>query len=276
MNQSIKQKLNKIFEKFEQFKQKFKLYSYVSDNKNKFDLMKEFRIFLSSFEFEDKKIVNMIINHRKYKEYELFFREQNNLFMKEIEIVEALHIIQHYPNIKPPFRKILSTEYLKERYFQKKHDLRLVDFKSIDNCIIVGSGSFPDTIFHIYENTQVSKIIGLDYDRDAIEISLKLIKSLKNNRIEFKFIKGCEYDYSSIDLVYIAGFVSPKHEILKQIANTCQKPNLQIIVDSVLGMQKILYENIIEENIHPSLKILQRDYSKNTYSRQEMIKLVFK
>jgi uncharacterized UPF0146 family protein len=234
--------------------------------------MENLQVYLA--EFEDEKIIKMVMHSERYPEYEKFFRHQNDYFMRAIETVESIDIITKNVGTKSSLTDIISTEYLKDRYKQKGHDLRLADFSNVKKVVMVGCGPFPDTILYIYENTNVPEIVGLDYNEEAIHISSQFIHGLGFNRIKLECIDGTLYDYNDTDLVYIAGFVRPKHKILKRIAETSKKKNITIIIDSILGMQELLFESINENNLHPRLRIEKRDYSRSAFYRQEIIKVV--
>ena len=73
------------------------------------------------------------------------------------------------------------------------------------------------------ENTNIENIIGLDNNQEALYITGKMISALGLNRITLEAMDGKNYDYKDTDIVYIAGFVPPKHKILDQIVKTSQK-----------------------------------------------------
>lgn len=267
-----RKKVDNVFLEFSKFKNHFINNHYSQDQKNFFRIMENLQKYLADFEEQD--IIKMLKHSERYSEYEKFFRYQNDYFMRAIETVESIDIMTKNVGVKSFLTNLISKNYLKDRYLQKDHDLRLADFSKVKKVVMVGCGSFPDTILYIYENTKVPEIIGLDCNEESIFISSQFVHGLGFNRIKLECVDFTLYDYDDADLVYIAGFVRPKHKILKRIAETSKKKDIVIIVDSILGMQEILFESINENNLHPRLKIEERDYSRSEFYRQEMIKIV--
>lgn len=267
----LREKVNLVFDKFEAFKKKFEKHPYGYKQRMFFQIMEELQIFLSSF--DENELCEAIFHSEKYPEYKNFFRHQNDYFMRAVETVEALDIINKKVGVDSSLLDIISAEYLKDRYLQKQHDLRLANIKGVKNVVMVGCGPFPDTILYLHENTDIPQIIGLDFNEEAIHISAQFIENLGFDRVRLNCIDGNLYDYKDADIIYIAGFVQKKYKILKRITETNQKENIQIIVDSALGMQKMLFDDINEGNLHPRLKIQERDFSRSKFYRQEMVKV---
>jgi len=271
ISSELRKKVDEVFEKFEEFKIQFEKYPYAQKQQKFFQVMEKFRIYLANI--TDEKLIDMVMHSERYVHYKKYFRDQNDYFMRALETVEALDIINKNTGVDSTLLNIISTDYLKNRYLQKSHDLRLANLSNIKKIVMVGCGPFPDTLLYLYENTNIPELIGLDYNEEAIFISAQFIENLGFDRIKLQCMDGTLYDYADADLIYIAGFVHQKDEVLKQIAETSTNKNAEIIVDSALGMQKLLFENVNNHTLHPRLKIDERDYSKSKFYVQEMIKI---
>ncbi len=98
------------------------------------------------------------------------------------------------------------------------------------------------------------------------------MSSLGLDRIHLQHVDGLLYDYSDADIVYIAGFVRPKNDILARVAETAPQ-HVQILVDSPTHMLKMLFESVSESQLHRRLKIVEKTPSVSPYYRQEMLKI---
>jgi hypothetical protein len=273
ITQELRKNVDVVFEQFEEFKQELEKYPYGHEQKKFFKTMEKFHAFLTSF--EDEKLCNLVQHSEKYEQYEQFFRSKNDYFMRAIETVQALDIMNRNIGVDSSLANIMSEKFIKEVFLNKGKALRLLDLEGAKKMVMVGSGPFPDTSLYVYENTDIPELIGLDNNEEAVFISSQFIENMGfSSRIHLKCVDVCDYDYEDADIVYIAGFVPPKHRILEQIVKTSTNPNIQILVDSTSGMKKLLFEDISDKSIHKRLKVQQIDSRKSELYRWEMIKLV--
>lgn len=269
----LRKKVDDVYDKFEEFKQDLIKYHYTKKQRDFFRVMENLHAFLARV--NDEEVCEMVTHSERYHEYEDFFRNSNDYFMRAIETVQAIDIISKKVGVNSSLLDLISEEFLREVFLHKNQELRLLDFKNAKKIILVGSGPFPDTSLYVYENTKIPEIIGLDNNQEAVYISSQFIECLGfNNRIHIECIDGCKYNYDNADIIYIAGFVPPKHQVLEQIAKTSTNPNVQILVDSTSGMKKILFEDINEKSIHKRLKIQEIECHNSDLYRWKMIKLV--
>ena len=262
-----------FFNMLEAFKKNIEELPYGYKKEEFFKIMEEFHRFLTKI--DEDELFEVVQKSKKYKEYKDFFREKNNYFMRAVESVEALDIIAKNIKRDTSLYDLFSTKFIQEIFLNKEKELESLDMKKARKMIFVGSGSLPDTCLYVYQNTDIETLIGVDYNEKSINISSQLVENLGfDNRIKFEHIDGSKYDYNDTDIVYIAGFVPKKHEILTQIVNTSKNPHIQVLVDSTSGMKKILFDDINEKNINKELKVETINSRKTSIYRLETIKLV--
>ena len=268
----LRKKVETVFEQLDGFKNRIEKFPYGYKKREFFKIMEEFHVFLASF--EDEELCEMVLHSEKYEEYKKFFRGKNDYFMRAVETVEALDIISKKVGVELSLLDFISAKFLKEVFLNKGKELQSLEMKGAKKMVFVGSGPLPDTCLYVYENTDIPTLIGLDYNEEAIYISSQFIENLGfNDRIHLECMDGCKYNYADADIVYIAGFVPLKHEILDQIAKTSTNPDVQILVDSTSGMSKLLFEDINEMSINKRLKIDVINSSKSKLYSWKMIKI---
>ena len=268
-------KLKKItfFNMLEEFKKRIEELPNGYKEDELFKIMEEFHSFLTKF--DEENLFEVVQKSEKYKEYKDFFREKNNYFMRVVETVDALDIIVKNIKSDTSLSDLFSTKFLQEIFLNKEKELAPLNMKEAKKMIFVGSGPLPHSCLYVYKNTNIPTLIGLDYNEDAIKISSQLVKVLDfDNRIKFKYIDATTYDYKDADIVYIAGFVPKKDEVLAQVANTSISPHIQILVDATPGINKILFEDVNENNLDERLKIESINLKKTDMLLWKTIKLV--
>jgi hypothetical protein len=263
-------KLNELFSILDDFKNKLIKNDYTHKKLKFFKVMDDFQSFLAKY--DDKEVIDLFFHSSRYEEYKSFFRLQNNYYMRAIEAAEAFEIMTRQVGHYSGAEDIMNSEYIKRRYIQKSEDVHLLDFGEAENFVMVGCGPLPETILYINDNAAVKNIIGIDNNQEAVYISNELISSLNYDNIQLKYADGADYDYKDADVIYIAGFVTPKHDVLAQIAET-GKSDVQILVDSPIGLKRLLFDPIDEGNIHHRLKILDSSICESEYTRANMIKI---
>jgi hypothetical protein len=105
--------------------------------------------------------------------------------------------------------------------FQSSFRLRtLLDFHNCKNVVMVGSGAFPGTLLWLRENFPMLRYVGLDIDPVCVNMATELAAALGVDNVHFERIDGRQYNYSSVDFVYVANYVVPKRAVLEQIARS--------------------------------------------------------
>lgn len=262
--------MEKLIHNLAEYKKKLMKVNNTHEKKLFFDIMKEFRKYLASI--TDERLCKMFYHSIQYKKFKDFFREKNYFYMRAIECVEAFSIMTKWVHWKMNFIDLIDKDYIQTRYQKKIKELKSLDFSNAKKMVCVWCWPMPETILFIYENTNIKQIVWLDNSSEAIYIAWEMISSLWLENINLIHINWEDYDYSDADIVYIPWFVYPKNKILDKIVESW-KNNVQILVDSSIYLQKMLFDDIWED-YNQRLKIVNIDESDSSYYKQNMIKLV--
>ncbi|MCP4524040.1 MAG: hypothetical protein GY828_07530 [Candidatus Gracilibacteria bacterium] len=262
-------KYKDLLEKLFDFKKKLEIYDYIHHKREFFNIMKEFRHFISNMKNEET--YNELYHSEHYAELKVFFTEKNNYFVRAMESIEALSIMTKGEH-GCKFLDLLDAEQIVDNYNRKGEDIQSIDFKEGQSLVMVGCGPFPETLMYFYENTPISHVVGIDNNYEAIYIAGEMIHSLGLTDIDLAYMDGQEFDYSYADIVYIPGFIPNKGELLNRIAESA-KEDVQILVFSPKFLSTLIYDKVPLE-LHPRLKIAETyDVGSSAYTSREMIKI---
>jgi len=261
------EKLNKLVEKLEDFRQKLQKIDYIHNQNNFFDTMRKFRMFIALKEHND---LYDIFSHSKYfDEYKDFFSKVNMYYIRALESVQTISIMTKSNHNSNNLLELLDSQLIIECYERKGEEINSLDFANAKKLVCVWSGPMPETLLYIYENTDIEKIVWLDIDHEAIFMAWNMIRWLKFNNINLMQMDGRDYDYSDTDIVYIPLFVWDKDWVLKQIAETWKK-EIQILINSPKWLWNLIYDGI--KNTNPRLRITFRNDDFSIFKAQEIIK----
>lgn len=267
MNTSI----DKIIKKLEYFKKELSKTDYIHEKNNFFKVMAELCEYLTT---ENKNVALKDFQVTEYyKNNAHIFRRYNTYFERALEAKETINILWKNHGIKSwKSIDVVGAKYVQDAYSRKWNDLKDLDMEGEKTLIMVGCWPFPETILYIYENTPIKKIIGLDYNSEAIYLAGEIIRFLWFTDITLKYQDWCKYDYSEADIVYIASFVDLKKEIIDQISETWKK-DVQILVRNNSGLNSLRYKHIHLKEINTDFEITAIRENWWKYHSTQMIKL---
>ncbi|MGH7518325.1 MAG: hypothetical protein ACREOC_12785 [Gemmatimonadales bacterium] len=104
-----------------------------------------------------------------------------------------------------------------------------IDFSACRAFVMVGCGPLPVTLLHVAERTQVPRLIGLEVEPEAACSARDLCRGLGLDRVAIRECDGCEFDYGSADVAYVANLVRPKRAVLCRVADTI-RPGARVVV----------------------------------------------
>ena len=211
--------------------------------------------------------------HSKYfEEYAVFFVPHQRYYMRAVEAVETMHILRS--GLMDSHADFLADhavgDFMKIRFETKVKDLENADLSRVKKVVMVGSGPLPETILFLNENFSIPEIIGIDNNEEAVLFGSELLSYLGVGNASIDYADGVVYDYTDVDFVYIASFVPPKNKVLDQIARTAPD-HVQIVVETPLLMNKMLFEEVTSQKLHPRLKIIKRGLNETDYFRHEIL-----
>jgi hypothetical protein len=261
-----KEKLYQVIAKLKSFKENLEKIDYTHQREKFFHLMQDFRSYLASL--DDEELFKTFWHSKYYDEYQKFFTLQNSYYIRAIESVEAFTLMTKKISHNEKIVNFLDREFIKDRYQRKLDEIALLDLENKKNLAMIGSGPMPETIVFIAENTNISEIIGIDYNQEAIYIGGELINALNIDNVKLVHENAVNFDYSKVDAVHMAIFVAPKNKILKRIVETAPD-DVQISVESPVGFLRMLYDEVLPD-LHRRLKIIKRETYKNPYMHSEL------
>jgi len=162
----------------------------------------------------------------------------------------------------------------KQAYDRVEDMFSYIDFSSCHRFVLVGCGALPVTIFQVHDHTKTPKLIALDIRTEAIETLKMITKKFNLNRIQPVQSAGQDFDFTDADVIYIANLVSPKKQVLEQIAATAPE-HVQIIVRDPYSIGRLWTENATR-TLNSRFEIMGRGKPGPAYfSRDVFLKLSF-
>ncbi len=184
-----------------------------------------------------KNEIESFFQIKKVKKILPVLRKKWSLFEESLELDFAEKFI--YDN-----DIIISDFIFWKRYLQlTKNELQLSSIKKHQKVLVIGSGPLPLTAILYWQKTKC-RIDCIDNKKNNVRISNKVIKKLMiGDKIKIRYYDGKKDFSKKYDIVFVAALALPKKLILENIYNST-KPNCKIIVRTVSGLNKILYEPI--------------------------------
>lgn len=180
--------------------------------------------------------------------FQQFFGDLEKRYIKSMEYVNANHMLSAVEKIELD-KLPIKSRVARHSNNQVEHELGLLDIARVKTLVMIGSGPFPKSLIEYALNTSIAEIVGIDYDKKAIEIAETLLQKLDLvHRIAFVHTKAEDYDYACADVVIVGNFVTPKLPILKQVAHTI-KPDAKILLRVPTLLDKLVYEAVPEKEI---------------------------
>lgn len=259
-----------LITQFRQFKDQLEHIDYVHQKEEFLKIMKQFRDYIVSV--DDVYLSEAYFHSKESDTYTEFFREKNYYYLRALESTESLNIISKGNYMPHEFSDLLHQWHIVENYKKKEYDFKWIKNWKDKTVVCVWSGSMPETMLYLYENTDAVKIIWLDNNYEAVFISGELIRNLWLTTVEILYADGRTYDYKDADIVYIPAFPFPKNEIVSRIIAT-SKDSVEILVDQSKMLRKMLYDDISIE-LHPRLKIEAIFNVDTVNAKRDILKLV--
>ncbi len=218
------------------------------DNVKFISLMDDFRTFLKdscSLLTGCPQLYGQLINFPEYYNYKTYFTSCEGMYERLIEIQEKDNILSVNEDLES-LEDYLSLDYNKRFYNDILNEFRNIEkfIEKSKKFVMIGCGSFPLTLFTIGEKFNNLNIIGIDSSPEAIINAKSLKNKLSFINVSFEILDGINYNYHSIDTIFIANLVIPKTNVLKRIAMTCQSGT------TILLRTPIMYGSLLSEDVN--------------------------
>lgn len=229
-----------LINQLENYKKELIIVKNLKDEEKFFEEMNNLLSFFHSY--DDEEVYQFFIRTDDYKNYGIFFQEQDMYFEPYLDRKEALTVISSKQNFN--FPEIVQYKFSQTVLTQAVDEVEILNQKDIEKIVMVGCGSMPETVIVLAFLTRIKKIIALDVSQDSLTLSKKVLEKLQlSSRVSNVCINGSSFDYSEFDGVHVANFVKDKKGVLNRISETVKK-NAVIIVRSPRQLSSLIYESI--------------------------------
>ena len=117
------------------------------------------------------------------------------------------------------FNRVLTQ--IRRIYYVKA--VKIVDVKSTDKVLFIGSGILPSQCIIIAEETGAN-VLGIDNSKKAVDLSIKYIDKIGlSDKVYIKHGDGAKIPAKDFDAVFIAINVWPINNILNNLAKNLKK-----------------------------------------------------
>jgi hypothetical protein len=252
--------ISELLKNLDRFRKDLERCSCEHDAENFFPLMRNLVSYLANI--NDPLTLGLFRHSEHFRDYQSFFISQQNSYYHAIESVEALSLNQKLQSAGQSILDIFDQEFSRNAYLRIKDVQDSTDLSECGTFAMVGCGPLPATLFYIHEKTSIEIIIGVDNNREAIDVAGKLIEHQEFPRIQLKHVNGMNFNYQEADIIYIANLVSPKRRILNQIIETARN-DVKVILRDPYGMGILLSESGMED-LDPRFRLIGEG-TKNEY-----------
>lgn len=241
------------------------LNSFVSDleninyngQKEKFkNKMEEFWSYVKSY--DDKETVELFLKSEHFKPLQAKFKRFEEYYERLIEVDDSMIINAEILNKdKESLLSFAKNNFVVDNYKMVQKELDMLEKKDIETLVMIGCGPLPETILFISDNTNISKIIGIDNSNEAIAMAGDIIRAMGLcDKVELFCIDGEEFDFSGADVVFVANATNNKDDLFKQISKTAKK-GTEIIVRNPTSLSNVLYRSLDEVPLNIKLNKME-------------------
>jgi hypothetical protein len=197
-------------------------------------------------------------------EYRPALRQAHYEIYARHEIAQARQLLQQNWDGPPSFTERANS--VSVRVYNRAGDMfGHLDFRNCRRVVLVGCGWVPVTLFYFSDNTDVSELVGLDVNPDAIAAANELARHLGYGRVTAELQNGASYNYGETPIVYVVGMTSPKAAVLSRIADTAPD-NVQVIVGEPYSLG-LLWGEALGPTLDPRFEVIARGPERAVLSR---------
>jgi tRNA/tmRNA/rRNA uracil-C5-methylase (TrmA/RlmC/RlmD family) len=212
--------------------------------KNKFkNKMEEFWSYVKSY--DDKKTVELFLESESFKPLQKKFKRFEEYYERLIEVDESMIInAEILNNDEESLLSFAKNHFIVDNYKMVQKELEMLEKENIETLVMIGCGPLPETILFISDNTNISKIIGVDMSNEAIAMAGDIIKAMGLcKKVELVCSNGEDFDFSKADVVFVANATNNKNDLFKQISKTAKK-GTEIILRNPYYLSNLVYKSL--------------------------------
>jgi hypothetical protein len=218
--------------------------NYACEKSNFKKQMEKFWFYIQNY--NNEKNINLFLKSEYLEEFQKIFTSYEDFYERFIELEEAVVINSKILNKDKKSVLNFNNDFISKNYHLVKNEFDMLEKKNIKTLVMVGCGSFPETILNISNNTNISQIIGVDNSNEAIAMSGNISGVMGySEKVKFLCYDYKEFDFSGADIVFIANYTKDKNTVFKQISKTAKK-GTEIIIRNPSLLSNVLYTSLNE------------------------------
>ena len=187
----------------------------------------------------DTSLINEIKKDSRFFHFKMFFSNWWCDYISNLEVININRFLE-FDSLNE------NTSILNEEgYVPLAEELGAMnlDFNN-KKFLMVGSGPFPETLCFVSNHFKVGGIYGLDSNLEAIKNAEKVLRIMSsNNKIKLIHSMAQSFDFSNIDVVFMANGLRNKIGVLDQVYKTSRN-DINIIIRNPINLAGLLYEDV--------------------------------
>ncbi|HVM46684.1 MAG TPA: class I SAM-dependent methyltransferase [Candidatus Acidoferrum sp.] len=138
-------------------------------------------------------------------------------------------------------------------YARMEDAVKLVDFSDCRRLVVMGCGRAPCSLFYLHDWTNVECLVGIDRDRQSLEMAQRLVDGFGLRRVRLMEADACELDYCEFDVIYWGPFAAPRRNVMARVVATA-RPNSTVVLRDPFFTGTLLFEPMVR-SLDPRLAI---------------------
>ena len=217
----------------------------------------------------DTCLINAIREDRRFVEFKVIFSNWWCSYISDLEMTNSNIFL------KSDSLNENSSILNEEGYVPLAEELGAMRLDFNDKkFLMVGSGPFPETLCFVANHYKTNKIFGMDSNLEAIknaEKILQIMRLTKNNKIGLIYSVAQDFDFSNIDIVFMANGLRNKSAILDQVYKTSHN-EIDIIIRNPVSLASLFYEDLNDYFIESNKWIVIKRYRSSILGETILIK----
>lgn len=212
-------------------------------------------------------LINAIIKDSRFTQFKIGFSSWWCTYISNLEMTSSNSFLKSGSLNK-------STSILSEEgYVPLIEELGAInlDFNG-KKFLMVGCGPFPETLCFVSNHYKVSEIYGMDSNLEAIKNAEKILQIISlHNNMKLIHLEAQNFDFSRIDIVFMANGLRNKSDILDQVYKTSHN-NIEVITRNPINLAGLLYEDINDYITESKKWVITKRYRSSALGETILIK----
>lgn len=184
-------------------------------------------------------LINAIKGDTRFVQFKAFFSDWWCSYISDLEMINSNDFLKSDSLNE-------TTSILNEEGYvslDEEFGAMNLDFNN-KKFLMVGSGPFPETVCFVSNHYNVSEIFGVDSNLEAIKNAEKILQIMSsNNKIKLIHSLAQNFNFTNIDVLFIANGLRNKCSVLDQVYKTSPK-DINVIVRNPINLASLFYEDL--------------------------------